>query len=104
MKLSLSTAMLAALLLTGCQTGSEAICPPTEPVTVTEFVEVRPEPVPESALQRPSAPGLYDGEDANVLATNLRRMLAYDGEVTAYIDGLEETIRCRINGDCEGEP
>ncbi len=78
-------------------------CPPTEPVTVTEYVEVKPEPVPESALVRPSAPTLYDGNDANILATNLSRLLAYDGEVMTYIDGLERTIRCRINEDCEGD-
>jgi hypothetical protein len=71
---------------------------------VTQYVEVKPEPIPESALQRPTAPGLYDGEDANVLATNLRRMLAYDQRMSAYTDGLERLIRCRINEDCEGEP
>ncbi|WP_300379660.1 hypothetical protein [Henriciella sp.] len=55
----------------------------------------------ESALQGPLAPTLQDGTDANVLATNLRRMLAYEARLTAYTAGLEQTIRCRINQECD---
>ena len=78
-------------------------CPPTMPVTVTEYVEIKPKAVDEAQLQPPTAPKLIEGDDGNDAATNTRLLIAHDEEDDKFIAGLIEKIRCRVNGECEAE-
>ena len=97
------TALLAVPLLTACETTSQMQCPPTEPVTVKEYVTVKPEKVKEAQLQKPIAPELRGKPDANLIASDLADMIAHEGDLSTFTDGLIELIRCRINEECEGE-
>mgnify|MGYP006865026826 CR=1 FL=1 len=62
---------------------------------------MKPEKVKPSQMQRPPAPELRGKQDAHLVASDLADMLAYEGDLLTYIDGLESLIRCRINEDCE---
>ena len=78
-------------------------CPPTMPVTVTDYIEVKPEQVDEAQLQKPEPPILIEGDDGNDAGTNTRNLISHDREDEAFIDGLIKIIRCRVNLECDHE-
>lgn len=68
----------------------------------TEYVEVRPDKVPESELVRPPYANVRRGADANEVAGELialERWIACPLE--DHVRKLEWIIRCRINAVCK---